>query len=193
MTNTLSLSLKNGGMTQYGALQSFITPMPSVPTSKVKCPDGTTKTRQERLENLPNVPMDDRGAEVTSALLFASVVGFCFATNILGMEDIKPLTNLLLTGVIGIGIVDNFYGVIRGGLSMATKDKDIKVDLPDKQDMPLGLGSGSVTGTVVRGLTRLLNVDTERECECEAAAFFAAYSLGLPCFAFRPNALEVRL
>jgi hypothetical protein len=37
-----------------------------------------------------------------------------------------------------------------------------------------------------------MNVDTERECECEAAAFFAAYSLGLPCFAFRPNALEVR-
>uniref|UniRef100_A0A7S2E3J6 Uncharacterized protein n=1 Tax=Helicotheca tamesis TaxID=374047 RepID=A0A7S2E3J6_9STRA len=52
------------------------------------------------------------------------------------------------------------------------------------------MGSGQLTGTVVRGLSRLFSVDTERECECEAAAFFAAYSLGLPCFAFRPNALE---
>lgn len=61
---------------------------------------------------------------------------------------------------------------------------------PDKDKMPLELGSGKITGTVVRGLTRLWSVDTERECQCEAAAFFAAYSLGLPCFSFRPNALE---
>lgn len=30
----------------------------------------------------------------------------------------------------------------------------------------------------------------ERECQTEAAAFFAAYNLGLPCFGFQPNALE---
>jgi hypothetical protein len=39
-------------------------------------------------------------------------------------------------------------------------------------------------------LTRLLTVDAERESQCEAAALYTAYVLGLPCFAFRPNALE---
>jgi hypothetical protein len=39
----------------------------------------------------------------------------------------------------------------------------------------------------------LWSVDTERECQCEAAAFYAAYSLGLPCFGFKPNALEAAL
>jgi hypothetical protein len=42
-----------------------------------------------------------------------------------------------------------------------------------------------------QGFNRLLQVDTERECQCEeAAAFFVAYSLGLPVFSFQPNALE---
>lgn len=190
MTNTLSLCLKNGGMSQYGSFQNEIIPMPATAASKVRCPDGSIKTRQERLDNLADIPDDDRATEVTAALAFTSVIGFCFATNVLGMNEISPFTSLLLTGTILIGIIDNFYGVIKGGVSLAAKDK-VNVELPDKKDLPLGLGSGAITGTVVRGLTRLINVDTERECECEAAAFFAAYSLGLPCFAFRPNALEV--
>lgn len=184
MSNILSLSLKNGGMTQYGALQNTITPMPSMPTSKVLTPDGSSKTRQERLEGLPDVPVDDRASEVSSALAFSTVVGFCVASNVLGFQDIQPYTNLLLAVFTVVGVVDNFYGLIQGAL----KFKDVKV--PDAKEIPLGLGTGIVTGNVVRGLTRLLNVDTERECQCEAAAFFAAYSLGLPCYAFRPNALE---
>jgi hypothetical protein len=112
------------------------------------------------------------------------VVGFCVASNVLGFQDIQPYTNLLLTVFTVVGVVDNFYGLIQGAL----KFRNIKV--PDAKEVPLGLGTGIVTGTVVRGLTRLLSVDTERECQCEAAAFFAAYSLGLPCYAFRPNALE---
>jgi hypothetical protein len=118
-------------------------------------------------------------------------VGFSFVTNVLGMDEISGFTNLLLTATIVVAVVDNFYGVIKGGAELAAKNK-VDVNLPEKEDLPLNLGSGAITGTVVRGLTRLMNVDTERECECEAAAFFAAYSLGLPCFAFRPNALEVR-
>ena len=164
--------------------------MPSAATSMVLCPDGSRKTRQERLNNLPDIPKDDRGAEVAAALAFTSLVGFCFVTNVLGMEEITPFTNGLLTVAIALGVIDNFYGIIKGAVSLAAKDK-IDVNLPEQQDLPLGLGSGSITGTVLRGLTRLSNVDTERECECEAAAFFAAYALGLPCFAFRPNALEV--
>jgi hypothetical protein len=185
MSNILSLSLQNGGLTQYGSLQNTITPMPSMPTSKVLAPDGTRKTRQERLESLADVPVDDRASEVTSALGFSTIVGFCIATNVLGMDDIQPYTNILLSAIVVFTIVDNFYGVIQGGL----KWQKVEVDLPES--LPFELGKGAITGTVVRGLTRLLNVDTERECECEAAAFFASYSLGLPCFAFRPNALEV--
>ena len=56
--------------------------------------------------------------------------------------------------------------------------------------MQLGIGTGSLTGSVVRGLGRLLSDNTERDCQCEAASVFAAYSLALPCFAFQPNALE---
>lgn len=191
MTNTLSLCLKNGGMTQYGSFQNTITSMPSVATSLVMCPDGSRKSRQERLASLPQVPFDDRGSEVTAALAFTSLVGFSFVTNVLGMDEISGFTNLLLTATIVVAVVDNFYGVIKGGAELAAKNK-VDMNLPEKEDLPLNLGSGAITGTVVRGLTRLMNVDTERECECEAAAFFAAYSLGLPCFAFRPNALEVR-
>lgn len=188
MTNTLSLCLKNGAMTQYGNLQNAIVTMPSAPMSVVVCPDGSRKSRQDRLAILPNVPEDDRATEVTAALAFTSIIGFCFTTNVLGLDGISPLTSFLFFSVILIAIVDNFYGVIRGGINMQDK---LNVELPEKDDLPLNLGSGSITGTVTRGLSRLLSVDTERECECEAAAFFAAYSLGLPCFAFRPNALEV--
>lgn len=189
MTNIMSLGIKNGGITQYGQLQSEIVPMPSSASTKVLTPDGSSKPREERLKNLPDVPVDDRGAEVTSALIASTIVGFCVAANILGLEDVSPYTNLILGSILTVGLVDNFYGVIQGALSLV-KDK-INVELPSKEKLPLGLGTGAATGTVVRGLSRLLSVDTERECQSEAAAFFAAYSLGLPCFAFRPNALEV--
>ena len=85
-----------------------------------------------------------------------------------------------------IGVLDNFYDIIKFGVG--TFAKDSLGSLPE--ELPLSLGSGKITGTVVKGLNRLLKIDTERECECEAASFFAAYSLGLPCFSFRPNALE---
>jgi hypothetical protein len=62
--------------------------------------------------------------------------------------------------------------------------------LPEKSSLPLGLGTGQWTGSIVRGWSRLVTVDSEREAACEAAALYTAYVLGLPCFAFRPNALE---
>lgn len=151
-------------------------------------PDGTKKSRQERLEGLVELPVDDRGAEVTSALAFSAFAAVCGLANFFGMTDISPYTNTLLVAVVSFGIVDNFYDVINFGTNMA-KDK-VNLTLPEKGSMPLNLGTGQVTGTVFQGLLRLTTVDTERECECEAAAFYAAYVLGLPCFAFRPNALE---
>ena len=115
----------------------------------------------------------------------------------LGLDSIIPYTSFVLTSIITIGFGDNFFDVLKSSGSMlvnlnkdkvpdATKDKKG----PEKESMPFALGSGAVTGTVVRGFTRLWSVDTERECQFEAATFLAAYSLGLPYFAFRPNVLE---
>jgi hypothetical protein len=40
------------------------------------------------------------------------------------------------------------------------------------------------------GLDRLTLRDSEREQHCESAALVAGYTLGLPCFCFRPDTLE---
>jgi hypothetical protein len=186
MAQIMSLGKRNGGLVQFGNLQAQVTSMPSNPLSKVRCADGSTKTRYERLQSLPSVPMDDRSSEVTSALAVAGVVGFCGTVNVLGLDAISPFTNLVWFLIVLIGVTDNFYDLAKFGVK--TFAKDMVSELPE--ELPLGLGSGAVTGTVVRGFNRLLKVDTERECECEAAAFFAAYTLGLPVFSFRPNALE---
>lgn len=197
MSDMLSLAIKNqNGLNQYGILQSSILDLPSNPSQKVLCPDGTRKTRRERLDALDDVPSDDRGKEVTSALAVSGVVGVCFLANFLGMEDITPLTNFISFAIVTVGVVDNFYDVLKFGSNVAISSMDTsdsnkeKMKIPEKDSLPFGLGSGKLTGTVVRGLTRLLSVDTERECQCEAAALYAAYTLGLPCFAFRPNSLE---
>lgn len=158
-------------------------------------------TRQQRLNKLPNVPIDERSKEVTAALGTMSIVGISFILqgigNGLGLDDLTLYTSLLSYGVIGILFLDNFFDAIQAFSSFIVKmNKDKLPDVvknvngPGKDNMPLELGSGKVTGVVVRGLSRLFVVDTERECQCEAAAFFAAYSLGLPCFSFRANALE---
>lgn len=201
MATILSLSLQNGSLSFYGSLQSEITSLPPLPLSPIP---QKSMTRAARLETLANVPTDNRAAEVSAALTTLSVVGGCLFVqgvgNGLGLEGMAPYTNLLLSGIIGVGVVDNFFDVIKGAGSLIIKLNSER--LPDavknakgleKESMPLGLGSGALTGTVVKGLTRLWSVDTERECQCEAAAFFAAYSLGLPCFGFQPNALEAAI
>ena len=203
MATVLSLAKTNGGIRNYGSLQSFVTQIPTNPSARVMCPDGVSRTRDERLAVLQDVPADDRGTEVASALSTMAVVGLCVfvrvAGGLLGLEELQGPADLVLGTALTVGVVDNFYDAIKGGTSLlaATQRdkipdaiKDANVGLPDKEDVPLGLGQGKITGTVVRGLTRLLSVDTERECQCEAAALFVSYALGLPCFAFRPNALE---
>jgi hypothetical protein len=64
---------------------------------------------------------------VSSALGFSTIVGFCITTNVLGIEDIQPYTNILLSVIVVFTIVDNFYGVIQGGL----KWQKVEVDLPE--------------------------------------------------------------
>lgn len=174
-------------------MQTDILPLPPQPTSRVKCPDGTTKSRTERLESVADIPTDNRGQEVSSALSVSAVAASCAFTDIAHMDDITIYTNAILSLMVAVGVVDNFYDLIKTGSSMAAKQAtkgDSDFSMPDKESLPLGLGTGQVSGSVVRGLTRLLTVDAERECDCEAAGLFTAYSLGLPCFAFRPNALE---
>ena len=188
VATTLSLSRKNGVIKQYGVLQSDLTAMPPNPTGRVRCPDGKTRTREERLIAVPDVPTDDRGIEIFSALSVLSFGGFDVFSNWIGLDDIYPYTNALAAIMILVGVVDNFYDVISFTARMM-KDK-VEINVPEKGSLPLGLGTGKTTGTVVRGLIRVTSPETLRECECEAAAFYAAYTLGLPCFAFRPNALE---
>jgi hypothetical protein len=153
---------------------------------------------------LSDVPSDDRAKEVSAAITTMGLVGICLIIqgigNGIGLEEVTPYTSFILSSIIGIGIVDNFFDVIKTSGTMIMKMTDDKLpdtvknlSVPEKESMPFGLGTGEITGTVVRGLTRLWAVDTERECQCEAAAFFAAYSLGLPCFAFQPNALEAAI
>jgi len=201
IATVLSLALRNGSLSFYGSLQSGITQMPSSPNAFLP---QSAMSRAERLAKLANVPTDNRAAEISAALATISVVGVCLILqgvgNGLGLDEVTPYTSLLLYGILGVGIVDNFFDAIKTVGSFVVKmnaerlpDAVKNINGPDKESMPLGLGTGAITGTVVRGLTRLWSVDTERECECEAAAFFAAYSLGLPCFSFRPNALEAAI
>jgi len=185
MARVISLSAKNGSVSQYGLLQREITQLPTMTNSKVQCPDGTTKTRGERLASLPDIPTDERGSEISSALAVSSVLGFCWVAGILNLEPISTVTNFVWVLIVAIGALDNFYDLLKFGTNTFAKDK---IELPE--ELPLSLGSGQLTGTVVKGFNRLISVDTERECECEAAAFFVAYTLGLPCFSFKPNALE---
>lgn len=192
MAEVLSLCRRNRqGIAQYGAQQTELLLLPATPSTQIKCPDGTIKTRQERLQSVDPVPTDNRAEETSAALAFGTFLAVCTTTNVLGMNEITPLTNVLLWGAISVGVVDNFYDILTQATQWAAKEMN-KDDwkLPSKDTLPLGLGSGQWTGNVVRGLTRLLTVDAERESKCEAAALYAAYVLGLPCFAFRPNAYE---
>ncbi|GKZ01366.1 hypothetical protein MPSEU_001087600 [Mayamaea pseudoterrestris] len=191
MQKVLTLARRNSaGLDQYASLQTEIQLLPSSLTQRVKCADGSFKTRSERLEQAASIPDDDREQEILSAFIFAGLCGACILTDVLSMESVAPFANVALGSALAVGAIDNFYDLFQGILKFAQKDNDNKMNLPDKADLPLGLGSGKLTGKVVGGLQRLLTVDAERESQCEAAALYAAYHLGLACFAFRPNALE---
>ena len=201
MSRVISLIIQNGAIRNYGSLQGSITPFPR--SSSTNNPfafgggGGGEQQQQQKLESLPPVPDDERATEVSQAVIFSGVLATCVMINILGIEDLTVVTNLILSVAITTLVVDNFFDVIvMGGSAVAKMNEDKlpdgakNINAPRKEEMPLGIGTGSITGSVVRGLSRLLSDNTERDCQCEAAAVFAAYSLGLSCFAFQPNALE---
>jgi len=206
MATVLSLAIQNRSASFYGSKQASVTPMPSSEKSFVYGPrvgqlNKYSQTRAERLQKLPDIPTDDRTVEIVAALSSMGIMGTCLILqgvgNAIGWEEMTPYTNLILVGFMALIIFDNFYDSIQYIGSMIVKlnaerlpDVVQTIQLPNKDKNPFGLGTGKITGKIVRGFTRLVTVDTERECQCEAAAFFTAYSLGLPCFSFRPNALE---
>jgi len=211
MSSILSLSLRNGSLQTYGSLQRSVLPFPPSPSSPVSNRSSKRTTRSKRLQTLPDIPSDDRDIESLAALSALATIGVCailqtgFGEMIVGWQTYDwahPVASFTLTSLIVVGVVDNFFDVLSatGSLTFKANRDNLPTKIQESMEsvgekietsnLPFELGSGKLTGTVVRGLTRLLQVDTERECRCEAASFFVAYSIGLPCFALRPNALE---
>ena len=198
LATIMSLTMRNGGMKSYGCCLPDIMTLPVTPLTRVKCPDGSVKTRSERLASVAPFPTDERVGEVGAALATLAVAGACELTDFVpGLESASPLAHVILFGMVTVGVLDNFYDVIRSvsnfAMGEAAKNNDVIKDVPEmpsKDSLPLGLGSGQVTGQITRGLTRLFSIDPSRDALVEAAGLFAAYTLGLPVFCFRPNALE---
>ena len=186
------------GIQQYGQQQRDIRILPmSNNNQKITCPDGSKKTVQERLDSCEDIPTDDeRMVEVTSAGLFGTTVVTSEIINFSTPNDSVEhlVTSALLTILISITILDNGYDFIKMvsqfALSQMKMEQTEKFRLPDKSSLPLNLGQGVITGSIIRGFTRLLTIDPIREAQCEAAALYTAYALGLPCFPYRPNAFE---
>jgi hypothetical protein len=194
---------------QYGAQQAELRMFPSsATTTKIRGPDGLMQTAVERMAKLPNVPIDDRGTEAAAALSVTAVAASLEGIDI--FTDYDPIANALLSIMALTLVVDNAYDVVKtvtqfvtqqimkaaaGATDKTNNNKDNNnnppiMSLPDKDQLPFGLGTGQITGVVVKGYTRLLTADPEREAACEAAALVTAYILGLPCYAFRSNVLE---
>jgi hypothetical protein len=210
MADVLSLARRNGAISRYGSLQGDVDPVPRYsPSSSTAFAfggmggGGDRERKMRRLASLPPVPDDERAAEVSQAVLFASTIATCAVINAFsgpfGLEDLTPWTNLVIGISVSVVLLDNFFDAIFGSTSLLVRMNEDRLpdalsdnlrSPPKKEEMPLGLGTGKATGSVMRGFGRLLSDDTERDSMCEAAAVYAAYGLGLPCFAFRPNAKE---
>jgi hypothetical protein len=134
------------------------------------------------------LPRDERGAEVSWTVSYLLILSLCFGRNALGGFDpdySSFLSDFVIWGSITTLVVDNVYGI-------AKKASEILPNLPELPSVPDDaiVGKGRTTGKIVKGLTRLLSTDTQRECRTEAACLVVGYNLGLPCFSFRANALE---
>lgn len=189
MRDTVRLLQSNkNGLLQFGNQQATVRLIvPQNANSRVQLPNNSYKTVSERLDSL-TYPTDNRGQEVQAALVVGGVAVLCEAIQLLQIYDLQLPASVILWSLIGVLVVDNFYDLIQKVSNFALRDKEMK--LPTLDSLPFGLGTGQATGQVVRGMSRLINTDRERSSLCEAAGLCAAYTLGLPVFAFRPNALE---
>jgi hypothetical protein len=199
MARVIRLCVRNEGknsIKQYGMQQRDLRLFPMNDNTRVVCPDGSKKTLSERLASVDDIPNDDRGAEIASAGFFGATAATSEIVNLnSGPDSLEHMAaSTILTIMVTVTVLDNFYDVIKTGsqfvASQIKSENQDKFQLPDKETLPFGLGSGALTGSIVRGFSRLFTVDTVRESQCEAAALYTAYVLGLPCFAYRSNALE---
>jgi hypothetical protein len=182
MAKVLDLCKKNGAINSYGSLIPSVLALPPTPNSRAR-----ETTRSDRLSKV-TIPSDDRETETTAALAVASVLGACVLIDVAHWNDVSAYTNVLIASLLVVGAIDNCYDLLSMVAKMASQESASV--FPKKDELPFGLGSGKLSGNVIRGLIRLSTVDAERESQCEAAALMVAYQLGLPCFPFRPNALE---
>lgn len=210
--DVMSLCIQNTIIQNYGQQVRNIILYPIRSDSKITCPDGKVRTRQQRIElsidDNNSIPIDDRVVEVSSAMTAVGIAVSCEITNLfpdgtLIHDNISPEANILISLGILIGVIDNFYDVLQksiqflvnlvGNSNEQLKDTVNKANLPAKKQLPGQLGQGIYTGTIVRGLTRLLTMDPEREAKCEASALYIAYILGLPCYPYQSNAYEASI
>ena len=70
----------------------------------------------------------------------------------------------LILNVLGVvAVVDNGFdalNILGKGVTFLSQGKVKIPDLPEKEDMPFGIGKGEITAKVVAGYSRLLSVDT---------------------------------
>mmetsp|Transcript_12166 Transcript_12166/g.17539 ORF Transcript_12166/g.17539 Transcript_12166/m.17539 type:complete len:528 (+) Transcript_12166:3-1586(+) len=200
MKLTLSLCTQNGSISNFGSLQATIKSLPN----KNSISSGIfgikqTKTREEIMSDLQPMPRDDRMTEISAALFVVLTI-----STALFLKGLVPLLfdrdgqyilyttffpDIIISTLVGGLVLDNFYDGLRSLLRMSNIFPKGFM-LPPKDTLPFGAFQGKFSKEAIAGLNRLITVDTERQCQSEAAAFFAAYSLGLPCFVFQPNALE---
>jgi hypothetical protein len=57
--------------------------------------------------------------------------------------------------------------------------------------LDLTIRQGTALRRVTAGFERLLLVDKERQMHCDAASFLLGYLLGLPCFSYQPDVVDV--
>jgi hypothetical protein len=57
--------------------------------------------------------------------------------------------------------------------------------------LDLTIRQGTALRRVAAGFERLLLVDKERQMHCDAASFLLGYLLGLPCFSYQPDVVDV--
>jgi hypothetical protein len=121
---------------------------------------SNSKQRSSLLSFLDKLPEDERGREVVSASVTLAAIGSLVSLQLIGIfwDDAHMLANLLFLSSAGF----------------------IGFDVMRQQSLNVK--------KAFMGIERLFVQDTERECWSEAAAFLAAYMLGLPCFCYRPEA-----
>eukprot|EP00549_Striatella_unipunctata_P008448 CAMPEP_0118714294 /NCGR_PEP_ID=MMETSP0800-20121206/26103_1 /TAXON_ID=210618 ORGANISM="Striatella unipunctata, Strain CCMP2910" /NCGR_SAMPLE_ID=MMETSP0800 /ASSEMBLY_ACC=CAM_ASM_000638 /LENGTH=462 /DNA_ID=CAMNT_0006620063 /DNA_START=445 /DNA_END=1833 /DNA_ORIENTATION=- len=203
MSEVLNKCISNGAIQSYGSMQPDVnflgTPQPTQSKKKNFWNFGGSsqeESNQDEPDSLsPVYTLDDRDTEISGALATSTVIFIFLFSNFFHKNDWSEVTlgsDVLVFGGLVFGVLDAVDGLVPSQLVNAIdslkKDND-NIKVPSVSSI-LGVEKGYISSTVLKGYKRLLSQSLERECQCDAAAFYIAYNLGLPFFAFRPNSLE---